>query len=135
MIFKNFIKVPKTKKFTYEPRYFDPVKEDIDARVKIIESQVKAEKEGKQISEDDYTYRISRAFRSQRTKPKSILDFSSNLAFVRLIIVFILVAVFYAWLEYGDQIFEVISNSRNAWILAILLVAYLAYKIGASRKS
>ncbi|MDX2305398.1 MAG: hypothetical protein NW226_21485 [Microscillaceae bacterium] len=135
MIFKNFIKVPKTKKFTYEPRHFDPVKEDIDTRVKIIESQVKAEKEGTTTHDDDYTYRISRAFRTQRTKPKSIFDFSSNLAFIRLIIVFILVMVLYAWLEYGDQIFEVFANSRNVWILAILLVAYFAYKIGVSRRS
>lgn len=135
MLFKNLIKVPQTKKFNYDPRHFDPVKEELDYRVKSIEAQVKAEKEGKQTGEENYSYRISQAFRSQRQKPKNILDFSSNIAFIRLVIAFVLMLFFYTWLEYGDNLFSVMSSSRNFWILVLLFLGYISYKIIRARRS
>jgi hypothetical protein len=37
----RFIKLPKYRTFEYEPRFYDPVKEDLDRRVQLIESEMK----------------------------------------------------------------------------------------------
>lgn len=36
---RSFFKLPKSKKFDFEPRYYDPVKEDIEGRIAAIEQE------------------------------------------------------------------------------------------------
>ena len=42
----TLFRLKKPKKFAYKPRHFDPVMEDLHSRVKIIESEINAEKDG-----------------------------------------------------------------------------------------
>lgn len=41
----RFFKLPKHRTFSYKPRYYDPVKEELQERKRLIEQEVKAEQE------------------------------------------------------------------------------------------
>ena len=44
MRFPSLFRVPKNTRFNYEPRYYDPVKEELDQRVTRIQQEMKEEK-------------------------------------------------------------------------------------------
>lgn len=43
MRFPSFIRLPRHQKFHYEPRYYDPIKEDIERRTKLAKNQLSNE--------------------------------------------------------------------------------------------
>lgn len=122
----SLVKLPKNKRFNYEPRYYDPEKEELQERIQRIEAQVKAEKEGQVYVGENRAYRISQAFRAERQKPSTFLDFGSRPAFLRLLIATSLIGLGYLWLEHGDTLFEVIGlvfkKSPQYWFLGIVVV-------------
>ena len=88
----SFIRLPKNKRFNFEPRYYDPIKEELEERT----SRIKVELEGEEAS----TYRdsISSAFRRKQRREKQ-----SNV--MQLAFVILLVGVFFGYLYYGNEIF------------------------------
>ncbi len=53
----SLLRIPNHKKFQFAPRFYDPVKEDIENRTSLIEQELK---EDGQVAKDDYE---SQAFR------------------------------------------------------------------------
>jgi len=87
MKFPSLTKIPKHQRFNFEPRYYDPVKEEIKERTR----QIRREVEQSQAEKDDlFKYRstIARSFsrRSRRNTQANFLQSTFILAFVGTII-------------------------------------------------
>lgn len=89
----KFFKTPKHKKFNYQPRYWDPEKEEFEKRVAAAKKEAEAETE-KDYSETALRERID--FRAQQKAKRP--DFMTN--FRVLAIAVILAAVLYFLLNY-----------------------------------
>ena len=63
----SLVRVPKYKRFNFEPRHYDPVKEEIKNRTERIKSELKSSTDGK-IDEFAVRQRISEAFVRDRNK-------------------------------------------------------------------
>ncbi len=92
MKFPSFIKVPRNKRFNIEPRYYDPIKEEIEERT----MRIKQELEGKS---DSGTSSGTRITFERRTSPAP----SSSL--MQLGIAAILGSLVIGWLFYGNAVF------------------------------
>lgn len=42
----RFFKLPKHRTFNYKPRYYDPIKEEVEERKRIVEQELSDNKEG-----------------------------------------------------------------------------------------
>lgn len=77
MRLKSFVKLPKYKRFTFEPRYYDPVKEEIENRERLIKSAYQRKHklgDQKEYNTEVAKHRISDAFQSrQREGQKSVM--------------------------------------------------------------
>jgi len=73
MKFPSIIKTPKYQRFHIEPRYYDPVKEEIEQRTADIKRQMErdAGKDGT-FDEEAASSRIRGSFTSKRAKAKSV---------------------------------------------------------------
>jgi hypothetical protein len=81
------------KKFEYRPRYFNPDKEAFDARMKRLQQEVDAEKDG---SEPPFTFSIRDAYDRKRKKKVSEKKTSAGkMRFFVIILSIILVIVFF----------------------------------------
>ncbi len=83
----TFNKVNPYRKFQFEPRYFDPEKEELDSRVAVSESDAKYQ--GK-----DHRDRISDAFQKKERQVKKTI-------YIRLLLVIVLTVLLmavYIWL-------------------------------------
>lgn len=138
MLFKRgLIKLPKNKKFEFQPRYYDPVKEELDERVSIIKERLRAEEEG-EIIENGYSGRISQGFRDGRKQTNAFSGFTSNTAFVRVLIALILIGGGYIWLEHGEQLgkyIEVFSSFAFSSIGSFLLLGIVFLYVFARLKT
>ena len=87
----SLLRVPKNKRFNFEPRYYDPIKEEIEERTSRIR---------KEIGDSDEYFRehISSAFRRRARTEKT----SGILQFI-LIISFVI--IFFGYIYYGNQVF------------------------------
>ena len=92
MKFPSLTRIPSHKRFDFEPRYYDPVKEDIKNRTQRIRSEV-SEKENK-----EYRENIRKAF-SRREKEGR----KANL--MQLLLMTIMVGTFVGWWYYGNVAF------------------------------
>ncbi len=92
MKFPSIVKVSRHNRFKYEPRYYDPIKEEIDEKLRV------ARKEIKEGADMQYTSNISAAFqrRQRGTGQSSVLQ---------LVIAVLLMATFIGWLFYGNDVF------------------------------
>lgn len=112
MRFPSLFRTPKHQQFHVEPRYYDPVKEEIEERKIRFRQQMEGEGDG------TYVKRINFKKRSnKRTPSSSMLQFS---------IAIILVALTFGWLEFGNQIFQ--------YLLYLAIPAYLLYRLRKSKK-
>ncbi len=88
--FPSIIKLPKHQRFTYEPRFYDPVKEDIANRKALIESSLRQERKLSETSPEagrQYRQRIAMAYnRRGQLERKSTIT--------QAIIVGVLIALF-----------------------------------------
>jgi hypothetical protein len=91
--FPSIIKLPHHRDFSYEPRFYDPVKEDIENRKALIASSLRRQKKLNLRPEDDvlgHHSRISLAFqRKERVEKRSFI--------IQLFIVVILLLLFGAF--------------------------------------
>tara|TARA_B100000378_G_scaffold114605_1_gene91981 strand:- start:1984 stop:2295 length:312 start_codon:yes stop_codon:yes gene_type:complete len=81
----SFIRLPKSKKFNFDPRHYDPIKDDIEHRVSEINNNVKLKNK-----------------RYFDHKKKSEVVSGSKL---QLIIALLLFFFLFGWLYIGNKIF------------------------------
>jgi hypothetical protein len=84
----RFIKLPGHKQFNYSPRYWDPEKEERDARIRQIKQEM-----GVEVPSDPNRSTIKRgSFRQVRQKAKVKANRSSNLRLVVILAVLLMLA-------------------------------------------
>jgi hypothetical protein len=85
-------RLPKNRRFNFQPRYYDPIKEELSERT----SRIKSELEQSQTS--TYRENISAAFRRRRRaeRKSGVMQFGFVIAFV---------LIFIGYLSYGEKIF------------------------------
>ncbi len=90
----SIIRIPQHKKFNFEPRYYDPVKEDINNRTALIEQEMR------QTTHSFQRSNISGSFarRAKQTRDTNFLQF---------FIVVALMALFSGYLYLGNAVFYV----------------------------
>lgn len=92
MKFPSIMRVSKYNRFEYQPRYYDPIKEKIDEKLRMARREVGRENKG------DYGSNISAAFQRRQRK-------SGQSSVLQLIIAVVLMGTFIGWLFYGNDIF------------------------------
>ncbi|REE01502.1 hypothetical protein [Marinoscillum furvescens] len=92
MRFPSFIKVSKYRRFGIEPRYYDPIKEEIEERTARIKQEMKA-------GESTPGYVPGRINFERKTE--SI----PNSSFLQLLIAAVLGTTVIGWLYFGNQVF------------------------------
>jgi len=79
----------QNKRFNFEPRYYDPVKEDIKNRTARISTELKLEHSGY------HRENIKDAFRSIEKRDRSI-------GFMQILIMVLLLGTVFGWIYYGN---------------------------------
>jgi len=95
MKFPSLFKATNYSRFHYEPRYYDPIKEEIKAKMEAAKSGVEHS-----TSTREFSSNISAAF-SRRAKK------SGQSSIVQLIIVVALFGTFVGWIFFGNDIFYI----------------------------
>ena len=108
MKFPSLIRLPRNKRFNFEPRFYDPIKEDIENRVSQIKSEMKED------NSEQFKSTISGSFR-RKTESKG----GATPALLQLIIFTVLLGGFVGWLFFGTVVL---------YILATLIPAYFYLK-------
>jgi len=91
MKFPSLSRIPKYKRFNFEPRYYDPIKEDIQNRTQRIKGELKI------TSTQSHREHLKSAF-SRRAKREKSSDF------MQLLLIVILLGTFSGWLIYGNVV-------------------------------
>ncbi|MEQ8626580.1 hypothetical protein [Ekhidna sp.] len=112
MRFPSLFRLPKHQQFRIQPRYYDPVKEEIKERTE----RIKEEMEGKEISD----YRASKINFKRKTKSA---PFTSML---QLGIAALLGVMVLGWLQFGNEVFY--------YLLWVAVPIYLLYRLKTLRK-
>lgn len=120
MKFPSFIKTPKYGRFHYEPRYYDPVKEEVQGKIAAAKRQAESNKNGAQDS-SSYASSISAAFskREKKTKESSWLQMAIAAG---------LMGTFIGWLFWGNDFLYV-------YILLMPVYFYFRIKSRAKKQS
>ena len=84
--FPSIIRLPNYKRFHFEPRYYDPIKEDIENRTALIRSELK--REAQMSNGHASKARISAAFR------KNVRQQEKKSFMLQILIAGLLIAVF-----------------------------------------
>ncbi|MEQ6119693.1 hypothetical protein [Reichenbachiella sp. MALMAid0571] len=87
----SIIKTPKYNRFKFEPRHYDPIKEEIEEKLKMARAQ-------KEFDTTGYQSSISAAFSKRQKK-------NSQASTFQLILAIVLMGTFVGWLFYGNQFF------------------------------
>ncbi len=95
MKFPSFIKTSKYNRFNYEPRYYDPVKEEIKAKMEAARNRAE-----NPTQPNHYSSSISAAFSKRQKK-------SGQTSIVQMIIAVALFGTFIGWLYVGNDIFYI----------------------------
>lgn len=115
MKFPSLFRTAKHQQFKFEPRYYDPIKEEIDQKLAAAKHELQKEKSG----DSNYQSNISAAFK-RRQKAQS------QTSVVQLLIAVILFGTFVGWLFYGNDVF---------YIFLLLAPVYFYFRIkGKSRR-
>ena len=88
----SLIRLPKHQRFSFQPRHYDPVKEEIEERVSKIKREMEIE-QGKEITGAGSA--IQGSFRAKSTTGKSSTPSASGL---QLIIALFLMVTIFGWL-------------------------------------
>ena len=91
MKFPSLSRMPGYKRFNFEPRYYDPVKEDIQNRTERIKGELKI------TSSDSHREHLKNAF-SHRARREKSSDF------MQLLLIFIMLGGVGGWLVYGNVV-------------------------------
>ena len=94
----SFFRTAKNQTFRYEPRYYDPIKEDLNKRKKKIQADLVTERKSNELP--DYARNISGAF-GRKTRSASY----ANTTLLQIIIMVMLTLTIIGWLQFGNQVF------------------------------
>lgn len=106
----SLTRIPNYRKFSFEPRYYDPIKEDIEVRT----SRIKQELRQHAGTSFDHSSGIHGAFARRESDNRS-----SNL--LQVIIMVVLFAFFFGYLYFGNSIFYIL-------LLAVPIYVYFRFK-------
>jgi len=93
-------RLPKHKHFGYTPRYYDPIKEEVQERTRRIQQELQGS------SSDDYESSIAGSFSRKSRNVSQGFTYSSSL--LQLFIAIVLFGTFVGYLFYGNLIFYVL---------------------------
>lgn len=104
MKFPSLFRTPNHKRFNFEPRYYDPIREDIANRSARIEAELS------QDQTNNYRSNISNAFtrKPRQSNKSSLIQFS--------IVAFLVTSIF-GWIYYGDVILYFIMGLMGLLII------------------
>lgn len=112
-----FTKAAKHHRFEYKPRYYDPKKEEHDAREERVRQELANEK-GDTPEEGgtpyDYRVRMKGAFQAARRKPQT--SDGPNVAILRTGIILLIVLLFIGYLQWGGKVVYVLFFVFPIWI-------------------
>ncbi len=97
-----FTKAPQHQRFNYEPRYYDPVKEELEKRESRIKQELARER-GEQPEDNNYRSRLAGSLHAARKRSKGGSGTSATM--IRLGIFLFMVVFFIAYLEFGSPVF------------------------------
>jgi hypothetical protein len=106
----SLVRVPKYKRFNFEPRHYDPIKEDLKNRTELIEQQLKNNSSDTAIKQ-----RISETF--VRDKHRT----GGKLNGLQIALVFLLSASFVGFLYIGFYAF---------FITGVIILIYVLFQLG-----
>jgi len=110
-------RLPSHRKFNFEPRYYDPIKEDVEERT----SRIKQELRQRTSIATDYTSGIHGSFARRASYNKS-----SNI--LQGIIMITLFALIFGYLYFGNDIFHVL------WLVFPIYVYFRFKQIAGKRQ-
>ncbi|TCN73204.1 hypothetical protein [Acetobacteroides hydrogenigenes] len=87
----RFFKLPKHRSFNYKPRYYDPIKDEVQERVKLIEQEMNADKES-YVPGSSIRGNMKRQFQSSR---KDVKKNKMQTLIIRLVLMIIIFLVLY----------------------------------------
>ena len=112
-----FSKSAKYHRFEYKPRYYDPKKEEAEAREERLRRELAAQ-EGKETVADEETFgyrtRMAGAFQQARKRSKPAGE--PNAAMLRLAILLILVLLIIGFLTWGPKVVYSLFLVFPVWI-------------------
>ncbi len=114
MKFPSLVKLPKYNKFNFEPRYYDPVKEEIDVRTARIKHEIEAEEAAGLSNADRARFK---AEMNQVFSRRAAEDRKSSVMQVVFILLFF--SIFVGYLFYGNNVI---------YAALILIPAYIFYR-------
>jgi len=103
----SLFRTPKPQRFEITPRYYDPVKEDIEFRT------FRIRKELEQGNSGEFESNIANSFK-RRSKQ------SRNTSLLQLFLVLFFITVCLGYLEYGNNVF---------YLFLIVIPIYLYYRL------
>ncbi|MEM6522802.1 MAG: hypothetical protein AAGF85_04400 [Bacteroidota bacterium] len=109
----SLFRTPRYQRFHVEPRYYDPVKEEMDKRTDAIRRELNAGKE--EIDRPSYGSRISGSFKMKKSAS------SGSATIMQLVIMVLLISVIFGYLYVGNVALYIFA------LLATVLV-YLKMK-------
>jgi Flp pilus assembly protein TadB len=112
-----FTKTPQHKRFSYQPRYYDPQEEVRKEREARIRNELKAAENQEALAE--YRSRIAGSFRQAKKTAGRQADPSANL--LRIIILILLVVWLIAYLQFGKP-------AIYALLLFVPVYVYVKFK-------
>lgn len=112
MKFPQFIRVPKYKRFHITPRYYDPVREDIEMRTQKIKNELSNSKLG------NYQSHIRGSFERKVTR-------DANTGFLRLIIFLVIIGMLGGYVYFGQDFL---------YFLLFLIPVYVYFKLKGGTK-
>lgn len=89
MKFPSLSRMPRHKRFSFEPRYYDPIKEDIQNRTERLKGELRF------TSAQAHREHIKAAYSNRNRREKT-----TN--FMQLLLILILLGAFFGWIYYGN---------------------------------
>jgi hypothetical protein len=106
---RSLVKLPQYRKFTYEPRYYDEVKEEIEGRVARIEKEFIAEQKNPQAAANFKREWESALHHRQEADKKSNI--------MQLLIIVLLVVGMGGWIMYGNIALYVATGLLGVYVV------------------
>lgn len=114
----SLVRLPKYKRFNVEPRYYDPIKEDIEERTSRIKKELEADKNPNAPS--DYRDHLHQTFSKRETRERGT-------TMLQLVIVLILLVAFFGYIIYG--------NDALYFVLGASTLIYLYFRFNRKSKA
>lgn len=99
MRFQFLFKLPKYKRFNFEPRHYDPAKEEMEERKARIRFEL--ERERRTGSSTDENGSLQRGFMRRQERP----SVSNSVGITRLFLILVMTGLTFGWLEWGNVVF------------------------------